>query len=174
MFSGAYELPFGRGRTYLSRGPISRVLGGWNLGAVHIAQSGQPLTPSASPNQCNCFSAGGVRPNLVGDPKGPMSIDNWFNLAAFEHPGTFKFGNSGRGVVIGPGLWTLDLNLSKDFAITETKKFNFRGDAFNSLNHSNFDPPSLSIFPKGAVGTTNVIRSAGDPRLLQISARFIF
>ena len=51
---------------------------------------------------------------------------------------------------------------------------NLRGDAFNSLNHANFDPPSLSIFPKGAVGTTNMIRSAGDPRLLQISARFIF
>jgi hypothetical protein len=174
VFSGTYELPFGPGRPFLSQGVPARVLGGWNIGAVNIAQSGQPLTPGASPNLCNCFASGGVRPDRIGDAEGPRSIDNWFNVAAFQHPGAFRFGNSAPGVIIGPRLWTLDLSLSRDISFTERMRLNIRGDFFNALNHTNFSNPITAIFPQGASGTTNVIRSAGDPRLIQLSGRFIF
>jgi hypothetical protein len=175
VFSGVYELPLGPGRRFLSGGGVAgHILGGWNLSAVNIVQSGRPLTPSASPNLCNCFSSGGVRPDQIGDPEGPKSRTNWFNIDAFQHPGPFRFGNAAPGVIIGPGLWTLDLSLSKDIHFTERIRLNLRGDFFNSLNHTNFDNPSVAIFPAGASGTTNVIASAGDPRLIQLSARLIF
>jgi hypothetical protein len=174
VLSGTYELPVGRGRKFLNTGLLTYILGGWNIGAVNIAQSGQPLSPIASPNLCNCFSAGSVRADQIGDPTGPKQLNNWFNLAAFQYPGAFRFGNSAPGVITGPGLWTLDLSGSKDFNFTESKRLNIRADAFNSLNHANFNNPSTSIFPAGAAGTTNVITSAGDPRLVQLSIRFIY
>ncbi|MBM3776417.1 MAG: hypothetical protein FJW37_14830 [Acidobacteria bacterium] len=174
VFSGSYDLPFGKGRRFATKGPLAHLAGGWNLGALNIFQSGRALTPSATPNQCNCFSIGGVRPNLIGDPEGPKSIHNWFNVAAFEHPGPFRFGNSAPGVITGPGLWTLDVSLAKDIAFNERLKLNVRGDFYNLPNRANFDNPILSIFPAGASGTTNVIRSAQDPRVIQLSARFLF
>ncbi|MBM3774134.1 MAG: TonB-dependent receptor, partial [Acidobacteria bacterium] len=73
VLSGVYELPAGRGRQHLSQGPTAHILGGWNLGVLFTAESGAPLNFSSSPNLCNCFNNAAVRPNLVGDPKGPKS-----------------------------------------------------------------------------------------------------
>jgi hypothetical protein len=44
VFSGLYELPFGKGRHYLNHGLMSLVAGGWELGTVERLQSGQPLS----------------------------------------------------------------------------------------------------------------------------------
>ena len=176
IFSWNYELPLGKGRKFLDSGPLSYVIGGWNVGGINTVQSGIPLTPTASPNLCFCFPSGSVRADRIGNPEGAKQLRNWFNLAAFQHPGSLRFGNSAPGVIIGPGLWTLDLSVSKDVVISKeaNRRFNFRADIFNSLNHANFDPPSTAIFPANAPGTTNVITSAQDPRLIQLSLRFIF
>jgi hypothetical protein len=176
VISWTYELPAGKGRRFASSGPLSYVIGGWNIGGINTVQSGQPLTPTANPNLCFCFSAGSDRADRIGNPDGPHKLNNWFNLAAFQHPGPLRFGNSAPGVIIGPRWWTLDMNVSKDFTLFKERpeKLNFRADIFNSLNHPNFDNPITSIFPAGAPGTTNVITSAEDPRLIQLSLRFIF
>jgi hypothetical protein len=175
VFSGAYDLPAGKGRAVLNEGVLSNILGGWTLAGQYIWQSGQPLTPTISPDQCFCFPIGPNRPNRVGDPNmGPKTINNWFNLSAFEHPGTLAFGNSARNVIIGPSLTMNDVSLSKNFHFTESKLLNFRTDFFNVTNLVNYGNPSTTIFPAGSPGTTNIIRSAGDPRRIQLGAKFIF
>jgi len=173
-FSGVYNVPWGVKRKYLNTGPVAHIVGGWNLGGIFTADAGQPLTFNAVPNQCNCFSDTNVRPNLIGNPKGPKKINNWFNLAAFEHPGNFRFGNSGPGLVEGPGLWNIDFSVGKDAHISENKVLNFRVDLFNALNHTNLLNPILSIFPAGAPGTTNVITGSRDARRIQLGIKFSF
>lgn len=173
VLSGSYDLPFGRKRAMLKEGPLSYVFGDWNLAGTYIAQTGAPLTPVAT-NLCGCFSAGNIRPNLVGNPEGPKQITNYFNLSAFEHPGSLKFGNSAPGVIIGPGFITNDISLSRNIYFGEVKHLNLRFDFFNAFNLVNWGNPIVTIFPANAPGTTNRITSAGDPRRIQLGARFIF
>jgi len=129
---------------------------------------------TATPNQCNCFNDANLRPNLIGNPQGPKQINNWFNVAAFEHPGNFKFGNAGAGLVEGPGLWNIDFSIGKDARITESKVLNFRVDMFNALNHTNFLNPIVNIFPASSPGTTNIITSSRDARRIQLGIKFNF
>jgi hypothetical protein len=173
VVSGSYELPFGKGRSFLKEGVLSYIAGGWNVAGTYIHQTGAPLTPVAT-NLCGCFSAGNIRPNLVGNPEGPKETTNYFNLSAFEHPGTFKFGNSAPGVIIGPGFITDDISLSRDIHFTEVMHLNLRFDFFNAFNLVNWGNPIVTIFPANAPGTTNRITSAGDPRRIQLGARIIF
>jgi len=173
VFSGSYDLPAGKGRALFNEGIASKIFGNWTLAGQYIWQSGAPLTPSISPNLCFCGS--GNRPNRVGDPNtGLKTIDSWFNLAAFEHPGNLKFGNSAPGVIFGPSFKVNDVSLSKEIHFTESMKLNFRADFFNVTNLVNYGNPSTTIFPAGQPGTTNIIRSAGDPRRIQLGAKFIF
>jgi len=173
VISGSYELPFGKKRSFLREGVLSHIAGDWNLAGTYITQTGAPLTPVAT-NLCGCFSAGNIRPNLVGKPEGEKSITNYFNLAAFEHPGVRAFGNSPVGVIIGPGFITDDLSLSRNVYFGEVKHLNLRFDFFNAFNVVNWGNPIVTIFPVNAPGTTNRITSAGDARRIQLGARFIF
>ena len=134
---------------------------------------------------CNCNGGGRIRPNLVGNPNGAKNINSWFNESAFQHQGSLAdaiargnlasvFGNSQPGVVDGPGLWILNLSISKDVPIGERVNLRLRGEFFNALNHTNFRNPSVNIFPADAPGTTNVIRSALDPRIVQLALKLSF
>lgn len=171
VWGGTYELPLGIGRQYMTDGLAAQVLGGWNLGTIFQAQSGAPLTFSATPNQTSAFG-GALRPNLVGNPEGAKNINSWFNVAAFEHPGSFVFGDAGTGLIEGPGLWQVDFSLTKDFVWGEDKSIRFGADFFNAFNHANFGNPSTSIFPAGSPGTTNLIRSAQPGRRIQMALTF--
>jgi hypothetical protein len=106
--------------------------------------------------------------------EGNKTIDSWFNLAAFTHPGANVFGSTGRGVIVGPGVANLDLSLAKDVRFSESVILAIRGEFFNFTNHPNWNNPSTSIFPVGAAGTTNVITSAREPRRIQLGLRLQF
>jgi hypothetical protein len=96
----------------------------------------------------------------------------WFNVAAFQDvPLTaFRYGDSGRNILDGPGTLAINLALSKNFTITEYSKLEFRWEAFNILNHTNFDLPGTSIDTAGA-GT---ITKAKDPRVMQLALVYRF
>jgi hypothetical protein len=181
IFAGSYELPVGHGRQWLRSGPLAWVLGGWDVAPQITVESGVTLTPTASGVNCLCFNVGAIRPNRVDgtDTKGDKTLQSWFNLGAFENQGTnvrgtAAFGNTSRGAIIGPGLWNVDLSLSKNVVIKERYRINIRGEFFNFFNHANFGNPSTTIFPAGAPGTTNVITSAREPRRIQLGLRFLW
>jgi hypothetical protein len=173
VFAGLYELPFGAGRKYLNSGAAATALGGWDVTAAFIGQSGVALNFMSSPNLTNSFG-GESRANLIGNPKGPQTTENWFNVNAFEHPGPFVFGNAGVGILEGPGSADVDFSVAKDFVFMENKRIRFTADFFNFLNHANFNNPSTNICPASAPCTTNLIRSAQPGRRTQLGLQFIF
>jgi hypothetical protein len=165
--NAVYDLPF--------RGGFA---GGWKLAGILTAQSGAPFTVNLSSAASENVSPIGLvsgnnleRPNLIANPNsGPQTPADWFNLAAFALPAQNTYGTSGRNVVTGPSLTTLDLSLQKQISLWERMKLQLRLDAYNSLNHANFNLPGR-IFGAANFG---VISSAGDPRELQVAAKFLF
>ncbi|MCL5744129.1 MAG: TonB-dependent receptor, partial [Acidobacteria bacterium] len=104
-----WQLPFGPGKPLLNRGGlIGGVLGGWELSGVTLMQSGGVLTIDAPGDMANVGL--GTRPNRVCDG----GLDNpgvtrWFDTGCFAMPAAFTFGNSGRGILVGPGKQAWDL-----------------------------------------------------------------
>ena len=124
-------------------------------------------------NTTNAFPAGPLRPNLVGDPTLPSderTLSHWFNTAAFVNPAAFTFGNSPRSVLRGPGLATTDLTLEKSIPISDAVKFDLRVEAYNLLNHANFNIPGLTL----GAADFGAISSARSARTVQLGARISF
>ena len=123
----------------------------WRLSALYQAQSGFPFTISVFGDTANAGTLLGenpIRANYTGQPvfnSNTGTADAWFNPAAFSTPAAFTFGNVGRNSVYGPGLQTLDLALQREFAVTETVKFQIRAEAFNALNHTNLGTPNRFV-----------------------------
>ena len=170
-----YELPFGHGK-YLAtnaNGLINSLVGGWQLGAVGTIQSGLAFT----------VSGGAGRPNRICNgqtPPGGHSVAEWFDIACFVLPATvadpvhggvyIPFGNSGANILTGPGSVNFDLSAFKTFAITESKRVEFRSEWFNAANHPQFQNPSSAI----NTGTTGRILNARPSRQIQMALKFIF
>jgi hypothetical protein len=177
VISYVWEIPFGKSRRF-GRGLSTMgdlLLGGWNVTGIHTFQSGLGLTAIQTGD--GVLDLGGERrgrPNLIGDPEGPKTIDNWFNTAAFLRTiprSGVVFGNSGVGVMRGPGLVNFDFTFSKNFSVTETKYFQFRTELFNAFNRANLGLPSLDI-ASPAFGS---IRTTATPaRIIQFALKFYF
>lgn len=164
--SSVYELPFFR-----ERGWLNTAFGGWRLGVLASFQSGPPFSVFSSVNNTNAFPAGSVRADIVGDPHaGEQSIARWFNTDAFQTPAPLMFGNAGRSILRGPGTVNFDLNLMKNFAITERWKLELRGEAYNAFNNTNWGLPAASV----GVPAFGTIRSAAAARSIQLAARLTF
>jgi hypothetical protein len=82
-----------------------------------------------------------------------------------------QYGNSGRNILIGPGLADFDLSLHKQFPVKETMHFEFRWDVFNALNRPSFGQPSSNLASAGSFGK---VTSAGGARIMQFALRFEF
>ncbi|MDZ4800319.1 MAG: carboxypeptidase regulatory-like domain-containing protein [Bryobacteraceae bacterium] len=171
--SSTYELPFGRGRKWMSRGVLATLAGGWNLGAIVTLQSGPPLGLVTQVNNTNSFNPGSQRVDVLRDPtlpKNERSVDRWFDTAAVAQPAQFTFGNSGRAILESPGLAVVNLSMLKNFVITERWNVQFRAEAFNALNRANFDDPGRAL----GAPTFGVINAASDPRNLQLGLKLQF
>ena len=173
VWSSVYELPFGTGRKYLADNVAGKVIGGWNLGLIVTLQAGNPMALRMQTNTTNAFTPGPQRPNLLRDPTLPESertLARWFDTEAMEAPAPYTFGNAGRSVMTGPGLTNFDLSLLKNHRWDERYNVQFRFEAFNVINHPNFNEPGLSV---GGAGF-GVIGSARDARILQLGLKFQF
>ena len=152
---------------------VNAVLGGWNVGLLETLQSGAPFTVVTTANTTNAFPAGPLRPDLAGDPSLPAAertLSRWFNTAAFANPAAFTFGNSPRSVLRGPSFATTDLTLEKTLALSTRVRFDVRVEAYNVLNHTNFNLPGYTL---GAADFGS-ISSARAARTMQLGARLQF
>ena len=121
-FYWIYELPFGSGKRWLADSPFRYIAGGWSIGNVATFQTGAPNTITNQTNNCNCFSAGAQRPDVLSNPNLPAaqrSLNAWFNTTAFAQPAAYTFGEAGPGIVRGPGLVDLDFSVLRSFRIHE-------------------------------------------------------
>ena len=162
-FNAVYDLPFGRGRKYMSSANAfeNTIAGGWQLTSIVTVQSGAPFSVSLATPTANTGTF--TRPNRVCDgnlPSGQRSINEWYNVSCFVAPPVYTFGNTGRNVLIGPNLVTWDFGGDKDFRLTERFGLQFRSEFFNILNHPNFGLPSGSIGSTSAGTITTEITNA--------------
>jgi len=149
----------------------------WQFSTVYQIQSGMPFTISVFGDTANSGTVLGenpIRANATGQPvfgPGTRTSDKWFNPAAFATPPAFTFGDVGRNSVYGPSLRTLDIAIARSFRITERSSFQFRGEAFNTLNQVNLGTPNRFVNTP-QFGTITMPMTPG--RELQLSARLSF
>jgi hypothetical protein len=185
--SVVYALPFGKGRPYLNQGFAGKVVGGWDLNSILTLATGFPLTvvPGSDRSQTSTgydrTNATGISPVLDNPSPG-----EWFNVAAFALQPLGTYGNAGRNVAQGPGIFDWDFSTLKNFYFTEKRYLQFRFEVFNFLNHPNFGDPNLTlgnnrldangipIAGTGSFGTITATRAGIDMRELQFSLKLIF
>jgi len=169
--NAVYELPFGRGKRFLSDLPpvADAFLGGWQLSGINSFISGAPL--SVSVPGATLGNGWGTRASLVGDPNvSSPSAAQWFDPAAFAAPPQFEYGDSPIGVVEGPAAHILDLGLMKNLSIGGGRYVQIRAEAYNALNKVNLGNPGTTL------GTANFgrILSAGGARTMQFGVKVVF
>lgn len=163
------ELPFGKGKKWATSGAGAALFGGWTLSSIYTFRSGLPFTVNQANNNVGTRMTG--MPNLVGDPTGAGTVDQWFNPAAFVTVPSGTFGNAGRNILRGPNWRTVDFSLSRRIEVTNRIGTVLRWDVFNALNRNNFGLPNRDR-ASSAIGTITGL--AGDPRLMQVSLRLTF
>ncbi len=164
-FTGTFvwQLPMLRNQNALVHG----VAGGWQVSGVIRLQTGQyyTITGNVAPTTRRADYIGG--PVTVSNP-GPAE---WFNVLAFQTAPLNRYGNSGTGIIEGPGLKSYDLSLAKHFLLTERMDLKFQGDFFNAPNVVNFQAPNTVTTNASSFGT---ISAAYPPRNIQLSLKLAF
>ena len=195
VVSYIYELPIGRGRHFHGGlGSIADgIIGGWQIGGITSAQSGEAFTAGMSGDLSNTGS-GSYRPEQIGDPynfsigqaeqanlgcvPGHQTLSCWYNQAVFAPPPlapgqqvAHVFGNSRIGNLRGPRLVNMDFVLQKSFKIRETQQIEFRSEFFNVLNHPNFGLPGSTVDQAGGASITS---TATDNRQIEFALKYMF
>src|SRR5580692_3424468 len=194
----SYELPFGKGKMYLSdaNALANAAVGGWRIAGTVVAQSGTPFTVVNNTNLNSTITGcqvGGTAtggdvnngcnwfPNVVGNVHvanpGP---NEWFNTAAFVNAspaGAFAFGNEGRNSLRGPRLTVFNFSLAKNFSFGERVRLELRSDWVNIFNHPSFNTPGQSLGGANFGEINNATLGNGvavAPRSGQLSAKVTF
>jgi hypothetical protein len=180
-----YDLPFGKGRAYLSQpGPLGTIFGGWAVAAMATARTGRPVNVTIS-RSASAVPGGYTqtqRPDLVlGVPLTPESQSpaGWFNPAAFRAPASGTFGNAGRSLLRGPAFSQLDMSLARRVTLHERAALEMRWEVFNVFNRAQLgDPIGDVTVPaqfgviQSTINTTPI--GTGTPRQMQFMLRFSF
>lgn len=174
-FNGVYDLPFGRGKSWLASGPLAILVSGWRLAGTLLLQDGTPVNPvyfffapanSDTPNRPNIVP--GVKVTL---PRSQRTPERFFNTDAFSAPAPLTFGDAGRNTIPGPGIVAIDAAVHRRFALGESRDLEFRAEMFNAVNHPNFGSPG----PYPDFGPFfGRIFSVGEPRRVQLGLRLNF
>jgi Carboxypeptidase regulatory-like domain len=175
-FAANYELPFGRDRKYGSNwsGAQNAMLGGWHLNTIFQTHTGLPVTVTDSAGESLQAPRMTERPNRVcnGQISGAGVDDVWIDINCFQHAPAGQFGNSGVGILRGPGYWNVDLGLGKDFRLTGSKYFTFKIEAFNVFNHPHFGLSSADIASPTTFGRIQNTFSA--PRIVELVLKYTY
>jgi hypothetical protein len=164
--STVWELPFGKGKHYLSNssGVMNQIFGGWTANAIYTFQSGEPFAVRSG-----AFTSNGSHESRAGVPVFTDAQLQYLKGSSLPGPVLFKpvdinpatgqpytcgtnastsfclpppgQNGAGRNIFTAPSYWDLDLGVIKTFPINEKWKLQFRMEMFNALNHPNFDNP---------------------------------
>ncbi|MDZ4799963.1 MAG: TonB-dependent receptor [Bryobacteraceae bacterium] len=155
-----------------------RILGGWQLAGVAIAQTGTPISILDSSGAAlygtatsrASWAPGATVETATKSGRTQDRLTQYFNTAAFVRAGN-GFGDTGRGILRGPAQRNIDLSVNKDIAIREKIHAEWRTEFFNMLNIVNFANPGSGI----TAATYGVIRNTtGNPRVIQMALKLVF
>jgi hypothetical protein len=184
----SWDLPFGT-----HEGLVGKVVNGWNVAGVTVAQDGSPLTVTDSNGgsiyakvntstavfapgmgAANVATPGGVEQRLGGSVLGGPG---YLNKAAFLPFGTGStpYGTAGYGIILGPGQFNFDATIQKTTkvgGIHEDATLVFRTEFFNAFNHAQFSNPVSVDVNNSSFG--QITSSAVNPRLIQFALKYVF
>jgi hypothetical protein len=164
---------------------VRNVIGKWELSGIVSAQSGRPLTIFAGQDE----SQTGIGEDMAQKANGPAykkgncgaatSCINWLNASIFSLPAPGTFGNVGKGQFTGPGFFNWDMGIFRNFPVKERLTVQFRGEFFNTFNHTNFSTDNTGSNARAPVQTVSSagfgnILAANDPRIVQLALKVLF
>jgi hypothetical protein len=188
-----WELPFGRGKSYMNHGVAGKIMEGFELDGIFTAQSGHPFQVRGTlDTQRTGIAAWGEQ---VGNPFGSGSgcgltpaPNSGFayisNECAFTNPPFGSEANNARNMWYGPGFWDWDATLAKRMNLTERVKTELRIEGYNILNHPHFLNPGNDSLNIGNLigqaqfgvitGTYTQPDGTTSARQLQVAMKIIF
>ena len=187
----AFDLTHNFVATYRYDLPLDRILKhgkaltrGWSISGITRVSTGFPVTirsdgdnslQGSVPNGVNNYSID--RPNYT---PGNLLINHnprnglpYFDTSRFSPNPLGSPGTAARRFFYGPGEFNFDLALLRSFAVTEKKTFQFRLEAFNAFNHTQFFGPAAVNGDFTSPGFGYVVNAA-PPRLVQAALKFLF
>jgi hypothetical protein len=179
----SWDLPVGTGKTFAGNSgkALNYAIGQWQLSGVATLSSGTWFTVTdANANFAN--SDGQQRPDFVLGQKSSGKhcvAGTFFNTCAFRDPAPGSFGNVSLNTVNGPANENWDVSILKTVPAGESRRFEFRGEFYNILNHPNLlfaaagpqNSNNATVFGSPTFGITTAAR---DPRLIQFGLRFYY
>ena len=156
---------------------LRMVASNWRLSGAFRALSGNPLTVTTGLDRALTGNPGLQRANQVlDDPYGARTVNQWFNPAAFAQPALGTFGDSGRNAYVGPGTRNLDLSLVRAFRFADTQRIEARIEAFNAFNWTRLGASPQTGNPVTNLSNANFgrILNSGDPRIMQFAVKYSF
>jgi hypothetical protein len=188
----SYDLPFGN-----PSGVLGLLAKGWNVSGVTTVQDGTPLTitnqsgagtvydqgnyDNARAQMCpgatygSVLTSGSTSSRLGLTPGSTAFLNSGAfcapPVAPYSSDGATLYGNSGVGVVLGPGNFNWDIAIVKTTHITERQTLIFRTEFFNAFNHAQFSNPVVAQDSPtfGQITTTSV-----NPRIMQFALKYMF
>jgi hypothetical protein len=175
-FSYNYEFPFGHRKRFGSNWNrfVDGALGGWSASGIIVYMTGFPFTPAISSNLDN--GNGNVPDRICSGTISHWTIARYYDTSCFVTPALNVFGNTGFGVLRGPGFRNWDLSFKKDFPLgAEARYLQFRSEFFNLPNNVNWGMPN-SFQCGGACGegTITGTASGSHPRQIQFALKIYF
>jgi hypothetical protein len=170
----------------------NKFAGGWAVSGVTTIQSGNPLTITNT-NAANAFgisedraqfAAGCTKSQLATPGATGTKLNNWFNTGCLTPTYPIigadgvatAFGNTGVGIVTGPGQFNWDMSILKNTRVrwpNEVANVQFRAEFFNTFNHPQFAIPDTNYTDLGS--TFGVITGTSvNPRFIQFALKFSF
>ncbi|HEY6291499.1 MAG TPA: carboxypeptidase regulatory-like domain-containing protein [Terriglobia bacterium] len=192
-FGYVWELPYHSGA-----GWAHKVFGDWEFSGITTAETGTPFSitngvygdSAGVGNGIGSSSYADIIGNIQSKPS-QVNVPNFpgpllYNPAVFAQPQGLTFGNAGRNILYSPGRLNFDMGLFKHIPIKEKTSIEFRTEAFNVFNHTQWNGVNSGFSCVGGAnnsagdpscfGTTNFLQPSGahNPRILQLGMKLIF
>jgi hypothetical protein len=190
--SAVYDLPF-----FTQTGLLHSLLGGWQVSDLTGFQTGTPFSVTnnssfsdnaGTGNTISTNSNGSIQsyPDLVGPLHGAVAIKHpagvpgprLYNSDAFGPPQGLTYGTAGRNILNLPSRTNFDMGLFKSFVVNEDMHFEFRAEAFNVFNHTQWSGVNTnSCYSAQQDCSTSpflTVTSAHNARILQFAGKFVF
>lgn len=180
--NATWNIPAGRGAQHLNSTPVLRdVLAGWQVNTIVTLQGGNPFTIFANDNSQTGPAHNGYA-NCDGNPFQGATTDHnrytpngggyYINLSAYSTPTAGHFGSCHPYSVHGPGFKNTDLSVFRSFPIHESLRAEFRAEAFNVWNQTNFGAPYAYIGNPTSFG--KIFNTVGNPRMMQFAMKIYY
>lgn len=163
---------------------VNYVANEWQLSGITSFVSGEPLgiswTP-VTPIDITGTASQGARIDVTGNavlPKGDRTFSRNFRTEVFRRPALNTFGTAGVTQIRGPGINNWDMVLMKNLPIKESVRLQFRAEAYNAFNHTQFSTLDTAARFDAAGNQVNArfgeFLSARPPRIMQFALRLYF